>query len=64
MIKAPRPLPKPDTPVLHTNGLMARAWYDYFRELDFALRALVESDALLTEQVSQHEDRITDLETP
>lgn len=56
-IKAPRPLPKPDTPVLQPNGLMARAWYDYFRELDDATRKLIAAS-------NDYETRITDLETP
>lgn len=55
MIREPRPLPKPETPLMAPNGLMTRDWYDYFRELDRVTRELVRSN-------EDHEIRITILE--
>lgn len=41
MIREPRTLPKPETPVIGTNNRMTRDWYDYFREWDTAMRSVV-----------------------
>lgn len=65
MIREPRNLPPPQVPVIDgKSGLMSRDWYDYFREADAAMRALVKQDAANAIILEDFELRITDLETP
>lgn len=65
MIREPRNLPPPQVPVIEgQTGLMNRIWYDYFRDMDAATRALVKQDAGNAIILEDFELRITDLETP
>ena len=57
MIREPRPMPKPETPVIDAHNRMTRDWYDWLREMDRVTRDLIRSNA-------DHETRIADLETP
>lgn len=64
MIRDPRALPKPETPLMGQNGLMTRDWYDYFREQDRAIRDLITTSNAGAIVLEDFELRITDLETP
>ncbi|WMT88278.1 hypothetical protein NO932_06615 [Pelagibacterium sp. 26DY04] len=58
MIRSPRPLPDPNIAIIDLRtGRLTREWYQYIREIDTAVRALIDSEA-------DHETRISDLETP
>ena len=50
-----RQLPSPNVPLVNQDGTIAKAWYDYFRELDARTRALITAS-------NDHETRITTLE--
>lgn len=65
MIGTVRGLPPPEVPVLEAaSGKMNRIWYDYFRDLDAAVRALIKQDEANAIVLEDFELRITALETP
>lgn len=65
MIRVPQRLPDPTSAWFDPNtGRPTNAVYQYFRELDQAVRALIDKDATNTSILEDFETRITDLETP
>lgn len=57
MIKLPQRLPDPFTRMVEADGRLSKEWYQYFREMDFAVRALIAAS-------EDHETRINELENP
>lgn len=56
-IRRPQRLPDPTVRMVQQDGKISREWYQYFREADDALRALITI-------AEEHETRIHDLENP
>lgn len=65
MIRKPQRLPDPTAAWIDVKtGKPTTAVYQYFRELDQAVRALIDKDAANSIIFEDFELRITDLETP
>lgn len=64
MIRKPQRLPDPQSPWMRPDGRPTDATYQYFRELDQAIRELVDKANAGAIILEDFELRITDLETP
>jgi hypothetical protein len=65
MIRKPQRLPDPTAAWIDPKtGRPTNAVYQYFRELDQAVRELIDRDAATAITLADFELRITDLETP
>lgn len=65
MIRKPQRLPDPTAAWFDVKtGRPVTAIYQYFREIDQAVRELIDKDAANADVLADFETRITDLETP